>query len=201
MFWQKEPKNLKIIVLIIVMCVVFGTIFLIYSQKKPKKSELPSEIEVIETEAGKIVRNRAEGYEVTIPKEWHINYFKPKEEKHGELSISSEKVNAPLEMSVKGIFFDIQQFDNFKKLTLEEWVEKNSKKGLYDRIIYKKIETINGKPVLIEKVYSDEGIYLVAYFENGYNIVQITGVTFIKENMEFLEKEFYKFFQNFKFNF
>jgi len=72
MFWQKEPKNLKIIVLIIVMCVVFGTLFLIYSQKKPKKSELPSEIEVIETETGKIVRNRAEGYEVTIPKEWRI---------------------------------------------------------------------------------------------------------------------------------
>jgi len=152
MFWQKEPKNLKIIVLIIVMCVVFGTIFLIYSQKKPKKSELPSEIEVIETETGKIVRNRAEGYEVTIPKEWHIDATKTQfysSLKREEVCKLTTHVSDEVK-SIEEIKKDIERTIKYEQLTV--------KKLEYSEIV------VSGYPSLKQIIETDEWGYSICVY-------------------------------------
>jgi hypothetical protein len=73
----------KIFILVIIAVLVIGGIFVWQNREKEwfvkkEKPKLPKGIEIIEQGDKKIVRNKAEGYEVTVPKEWKVrNLIKP----------------------------------------------------------------------------------------------------------------------------
>jgi hypothetical protein len=71
----------KILILVIIAVLVIGGIFVWQRWGKEwflkkEKPRLPEGIEVIEQGDKKIVRNKAEGYEVTVPKEWKVDATK-----------------------------------------------------------------------------------------------------------------------------
>jgi len=128
MFFQKEPKSLRIIILIIAACLVAGAALLIYSGKKPplpKEEKVPAGIEVIETETGKIVRNKAEGYEVTVPKEWRIeNTKETKRQAFHSPETLEQEVPGQIEYGCK-----IETYVSPEKTTLEK-LQQDTKEEL-----------------------------------------------------------------------
>ncbi len=168
MFFTKEVKNLKIIILVIVACVVVGTALLIYSQKKPtpKKSELPTGIEVIETETGKIVRNTVEGYEVTVPKEWRAEII-DRGISGKNLRLRNEEIQQQIGPSeiTRGCVFEIFVNKNPEKLTLNQWIELHAPGGVLSR---EDIKIGNHIPAI--KIVGEElGSYIVVYTLNVRN--------------------------------
>jgi len=126
MFFQKEPKSLRIIILIIAACLVAGAALLIYSGKKPplpKEEKVPAGIEVIETETGKIVRNKAEGYEVTVPKEWEVKKPTQRDEKIVVQKMGVQQPSTDTDL-VDGVKLQIFIQDNPDNLSIEEWSKK-----------------------------------------------------------------------------
>jgi len=197
---------IKLIIFFLFAIVLGGLIF--YEYQKPayrggegKLEHQEKEIQIIEVEDGKIVRNVKEGYEVKVPRGWYINYFKSTDDFGGELTLSSENVDAPLEMSNTGIFLDIQRFNNKEQLTIKSWVDKNAKLGLEDRIISESIESINNKEILIRKVESSEGDYFTAYLsKNPTEIINIIGVTFSENKLNLTKEKMYEIIQSLNFN-
>jgi hypothetical protein len=65
----------KILILVIIAVLIIGGFFVWQNRGKEwfvkkEKPKLPEGIEIIEQGDKKIVRNKVEGYEVTVPKEW-----------------------------------------------------------------------------------------------------------------------------------
>ncbi|MCX7778876.1 MAG: hypothetical protein N2259_01365 [Patescibacteria group bacterium] len=121
MFWQKEPKNLGIIIFIILACLVAGTALFIYTTEKPSpETTAPAGIEVIETKEGKIIRNKTEGYEVTVSKGWNVE--RPSA---GYLSFNDIDWDNPKDEYCK---IETYIIDNPQKLTAEQWLNREEVK-------------------------------------------------------------------------
>jgi hypothetical protein len=115
----------KIFILVIIAVLVIGGIFVWQKwlksdlRLKIKDSRLPKGIEVIEQGDKKIVRNKAEGYEVTVPKEWEVRGSDTK-------YIVTEKIYKKFgpQTAIVGEF-SIEVFEKKGDISLLDWIKQN----------------------------------------------------------------------------
>lgn len=107
MIYGEKPKKFGIIIFVIVACVVFAATFFVSRIKRSMQINQSNGIEVIQQGDQKIVRNIAEGYQVTVPKEWTID-----DTKKQFYSSLDEEIGCKVSTHVDNIRIDIK---NLKK--------------------------------------------------------------------------------------
>jgi hypothetical protein len=121
----------KIFILVIIAVLVIGGIFVWQKwlksdlRLKIKDSRLPKGIEVIEQRDKKIVRNKVEGYEAVVSKEWSIYGLKDYPESL-KIQNFSEPKEATSGIGGEGCVIDVHIWDNPGHLSLQEWANQVS---------------------------------------------------------------------------
>ena len=161
----------KILILVIIAVLVIGGIFVWQEwlksdlRLKIKDSRLPKGIEVIEQGDKKIVKNKAEGYEVTVPKEWGAQIMN--RGVSGQNLRLEDKKNQKKEASeiATGCISEIFVNQNPDKISLDQWIELHAPGGILSR----ENITIGNYIPAIKIVGKEIGSYIVIYTMDSKN--------------------------------